>query len=542
MILVVLYCGTFAKVDGEILSPPPIQYVYFSSGNMCNYFINSGIFNYDVRAQNTPGLFWHCEPFEYYCLTAGFNTACKIDSMLGMFACSYKGELTPGFVNDSMPQTNKDFKIYLVKFNDNEFNNPDYANWYKMVPYNAPYNDVNNNCVFDIGIDKPGVKGAYRTLFITYTDAFTDAKAPGEGFGGGVYYPLLYAEIHFTNWAYEIPVLADVQFLKYEIINKGKKNWNQIHFGMFADPEICGYNRDYIGCDTVRNLGFAYSGDTNVFGAYGIQVFQGPINKATGDTLYMTSFTRTRMPGGGCEGEASGDPVGAYNYMRGYKKDGTSYLDASVIPFRKTKFIFSGDPETNNGWTRNKGHIYNCNGADTGTIYTVYPHDAQFMIGMGADNLTITPGDTQRLYLTQMIRKGFTNENSVTKLKQYADKIKIIFKNYIQKDLEINCSGIGIIAPENYYLSQNYPNPFNAFTTIRFDIPRFSSVKLYIYDIRGREVSKPVNGNFNPGYYTIKFDASDFPSGIYFYRLEVLDIETSNKVHMSNVRKMAIVK
>ncbi|MBN1634007.1 MAG: T9SS type A sorting domain-containing protein [Ignavibacteria bacterium] len=256
----------------------------------------------------------------------------------------------------------------------------------------------------------------------------------------------------------------------------------------------------------------------------------------------MTSFTRTRMPGGGCEGEASGEPGGAYNYMRGFKKDGTSYLDPSIIPPRKTKFIFSGDPETNDGWTRNKGYIYNCNGADTGTIYPVYPHDAQFMIGMGADNLTITPGDTQRLYLTQMIRKGFTNENSVTKLKQYADKIKIIFKNYIQKDLEINCSDIGIIAPENYYLSQNYPNPFNASTTIRFDIPRFSSVKLYIYDIRGREVSKPVNGNFNPGYYTIKYDASKLPSGIYFYRLEVIDTETSSKVYVSSARKMAVVK
>jgi hypothetical protein len=71
--------------------------------------------------------------------------------------------------------------------------------------------------------------------------------------------------------------------------------------------------------------------------------------------------------------------------------------------------------------------------------------------------------------------------------------------------------------PTTCALSQNYPNPFNPTTTIRYELPKASIVKLSVYDILGREVSVLVNEKKDPGSYEVKFDGNGLPSGVYFY-------------------------
>jgi hypothetical protein len=78
--------------------------------------------------------------------------------------------------------------------------------------------------------------------------------------------------------------------------------------------------------------------------------------------------------------------------------------------------------------------------------------------------------------------------------------------------------------PGSFSLSQNYPNPFNPETRIRFQIPPTVEttrrvVSLEIYDILGKQVSVLVNQQLQPGVYEVNWDASAFPSGIYFYTL-----------------------
>jgi hypothetical protein len=85
--------------------------------------------------------------------------------------------------------------------------------------------------------------------------------------------------------------------------------------------------------------------------------------------------------------------------------------------------------------------------------------------------------------------------------------------------------------PYEFSLSQNYPNPFNPVTTIKFDIPINSIVRLKLYNILGEEVITLVNEEKSTGSYKIEFDATALPSGIYFYRLQAGSyIETKKMV------------
>jgi uncharacterized protein (DUF362 family) len=81
--------------------------------------------------------------------------------------------------------------------------------------------------------------------------------------------------------------------------------------------------------------------------------------------------------------------------------------------------------------------------------------------------------------------------------------------------------------PGHFQLWQNYPNPFNPSTTIKYDVPKQSSVKLVVYDILGREVATLVSEEKPAGTYSINFDAANLPggkaglaSGVYFYQLK----------------------
>jgi hypothetical protein len=74
--------------------------------------------------------------------------------------------------------------------------------------------------------------------------------------------------------------------------------------------------------------------------------------------------------------------------------------------------------------------------------------------------------------------------------------------------------------PSKFTLYQNYPNPFNPSTTIEFDIPERTNVKLVVYDILGREVETLVDKELEPGKYKINFTATNLPSGVYFYTLK----------------------
>ena len=88
--------------------------------------------------------------------------------------------------------------------------------------------------------------------------------------------------------------------------------------------------------------------------------------------------------------------------------------------------------------------------------------------------------------------------------------------------------------PDKLILRQNYPNPFNPATTISYSISEPATISLKVYDILGKEIKTLVNGYQMGGKHTIVFDARNFASGVYYYKLQAGSF--------SHTRKMILVR
>ena len=439
----------FLICSGLSISAVIKQQVKLAPNNIATWFWNTGVYNQDLRINNTPGMEWLKNSGKFVLFTSGLSVGAFVNGQLRLANASYNGEYAPGYVADSNGilkfKTDSRFKLYSVKYNDSPYINPDVGLWKNIVTYGAPFNDINYNGVYDDGIDKPGMPDATQTMFVCITDADESNHTTSEGFSGGT--KPLYAETHITAWGYDSGVLDNVQFIQWEIVNKNKAAWDRTYFTVFNDPDLGDAVDDYIGCDSAMQFAYSYNSDNQdgngtgrTYGinppAVGLVLLRGPISKInTYDTIKTSSvnyFTGTGAAGSVCEQDPSSAVIQSYNYMRGVKKDGTPWLNPTTTPPYITKFCYNGDPESNTGWTEYKGKIQNCGGATTGTLELSPPGDRRLLMNIGSDNLRIGPGDTQRIVIAQAVERGTDNKNSVTKLKETLSLTKRVYYAVIE--------------------------------------------------------------------------------------------------------------
>ncbi len=561
---------TSPKVPAGNYSTPEIlliQQIKFDPNNIDTWIQNSGIFDQNINTSNTPGFQWPKGSGKYAIFTAGLTTGAMVNNELRMVSASYKGEYSPGYIfNSSGPpvaMTDSTFRFYKISRGDNMTNSYDWLVWGRMVPYGAPFIDVNNNGSYEPAVDTPGIRGAVQTIFICMTDGFPESHNIGEGFGGGT--SPLYAELHMTAWGYDNPGYQDMIFKKFVLINKNDTTWNSTYTAITADPDLGNAEDDFIGCDTTRKLGFCYNADNDDAGnnySYGINppavgikwlMCSGVTNIGLTSFVY---FTNTGSGGPICESDPNGELLPAYYMLKGLKKDQTPWVippGGSALYIRK--FCYSGDPEAGTGWNEGypgspSGSVQNCGGPNvlTGQILTVnIGGDRRMIMSSGSENNTVVPGDTIKLMISELIARGTSNLNSVTKLKQLSD----VAQNLCNNGFVIGVNNISTEVPNSFTLYQNYPNPFNPVTKIKFEIPPVGQrhafdVRLVVYDILGREITVLVNERLKPGTYEADWDGSNYPSGVYFYKLSVTDASSPQanplSIRYSETKKMVLMK
>jgi Secretion system C-terminal sorting domain len=208
-----------------------------------------------------------------------------------------------------------------------------------------------------------------------------------------------------------------------------------------------------------------------------------------------------------------------WNNMRGKNAYGNSIINPSTE--KPTNFVVPGDPVSGTGWYE---------GEEEGAWGT-RPGDRRQVLSSGP--VTFAPGDSQEVVYAIVIARGDNRLNSITKLKEKAAAVREFY--YTGKLPTAINDDEPVQSPNKFSLSQNYPNPFNPETIINYEVRanRHSpvQVKLIVYDVLGREVKTLVNKTQPAGKYKIVFNAANFASGVYYYKLNAgKDFEKTRKM------------
>ena len=168
----------------------------------------------------------------------------------------------------------------------------------------------------------------------------------------------------------------------------------------------------------------------------------------------------------------------------------------------------------------------------TGIIYIVY-YDRRNTIGAMTEVYMARSADGGDTFINYLVSESAFETNTQTFIGDYINIIAYngkIYPVWTRSDLfgrsiilaNIDESILEVKKNEtirSYQLYQNYPNPFNPTTKIVYQTPTLSYVSLKVYDLLGREVAVLVNEEKPAGEYEVNFDASNLPTGIYFYQM-----------------------
>ena len=404
----------------------------------------------------------------------------------------------------------------------------------------APYDDVNNDGKYEPETDIPGIPGVDQTLYIQYTDAFSEANYGSQPIG---------LNISETYWAYAYTgALGNVIYKKVEMIYKGTANSaanstiDSMYIVQWADPDVGTSSDDFAGCDTALNLGYTYNAQDQDsiyqaagYGtpAVGYEFLQGvslctgnPNDSAIVNLQWRKGYRYANpkpmssliyyTPRGNWL-DPTFDYTGTlefYNMMRGNKPE-PHFPSAEVFPeavadvTRYGTYLLAGDPSKSVSAT-NKIDGNTAAGGDS-------PGDRRIMVINGPFNMNLD--DTAEVVIALVAAEGTENLSSITNLKLNSVEADTLFIGLVNR-LTTESLYLKKSKLNKYILYQNYPNPFNPNTKIIYSIPNTNLITLKVYDVLGREVATLLNEVKPAGNYEIIFDGSSLSSGIYFYRMQ----------------------
>ena len=404
----------------------------------------------------------------------------------------------------------------------------------------APFDDVDGDGLYNPDFDVPGISGASQTIWFVANDL-------EPGLTMNLYGTLpIGIEYQATMWAYKDSVGWDnLFFRKYKLINKSETTFDNMYISMWSDPDVGNSVDDFVGCDTLLSLGYAY----NAFDfdatyaplpppAVGFDLIRGPIVPGNLGEDINRNGVDDGYDYGMFEGEKRGpgfinlpltafyyfiieDPIltdpplaspqGAtefYNFFQGrIGQTGEFYVDPNTG--LSTTFPLSGNPVDSTGWV--DGQIHG-------------PGDRR--LGLSTGPLIMAIGDTQVVVIAEIAGgaiDGVDHKSAIDTIKYYSELAQAF---YDAKYPPVVTVADEELQPVEFRLFQNYPNPFNPSTIIKFSLPvalsgvEGSLVTLKIYNALGEEVAVLLDDELTIGTYTVEWNAAGLPSGVYFYQLQ----------------------
>lgn len=315
--------------------------------------------------------------------------------------------------------------------------------------------------------------------------------------------------------------VQDIFLIKFN--NNGERLWSTYYGGTWIEQGMCIVSDEY---GNIFVTGLTASPDFPVFNPGGRAYFQGTYDAAgaayilkftnTGIRQWATYFSGTGWDAGysicsdwsgnifltGRTGSTNFPTFNSGNGAYYQASSGGGSADAYFAAFQNNGSLY---------WST----YYGGNNLDIGLAITISANGNLFATGYSksTDFPTYNPGGSTYYQGT------FGGGN------YYGDAYIIKFQG-----ITVNIQPIGNSIPNSFELKQNYPNPFNPITTIEFALPKNEHVTISVYDINGREISTPINNFLNAGKYTLKFNGSGLPTGIYFYQMRAGNFEQVHKM------------
>jgi photosystem II stability/assembly factor-like uncharacterized protein len=491
------------------------------ANNISTWFRNNGSFNYNNNG--IPGFEWPKGTNKFARFASGMWLGARVGNDTLVAVALYNSEYLPGYTdNNGLPQGQYDpnYVVYKLSYGVSD---QDRQFWPNILLGNsnqgAPVyfdNQTNSWKPLDFG---------NQTLFYRYTDSY-----PGSHTVSGGRTAPLKADIMKLDFAIDVPGgLGDAAFSQFTIINRSTQIWYNTYISFWTDDDLGESTDDKVGCDSAIKLEYTYNATNNdpVYGnappAVGFVGLRGAIiytGNPNDTAVFCRNKTIVRLAGYKDIGltvmrrVAGGDPLWGvpliyretYRMMQGKLLDGSNIVHPNGYV---TTFSHTGDPVTGQGWLLpNSG-------------------DQMFLISTGPVNMN--PGDTEVIVIAQVIARGTSNLNSITRLRELTEVVKNYYNTcYTSPPIGIEPQSNEL--PTRFQLFQNYPNPFNSISKIKYQIAKKSDVKIVIYDVLGQELEILVEKNLSPGTYEIEWNANNYPSSVYYYRLVAGDFAETKKM------------
>lgn len=233
----------------------------------------------------------------------------------------------------------------------------------------------------------------------------------------------------------------------------------------------------------------------------------------------------------------------------------SSYLQVDEITVAEGGSFIAANPDVVSVTPTGSGDIclpvvlsyfYAQTGTKVGSVLLMWATESETEnLGFVIDRMLADSDEDWNEIATYLINDDLRGQGTCTQRTEYmfTDKTVECGKSYDYRLADVNYSGlkayysesvqeisIPVFIPEEYSLQQNYPNPLNPTTTIEFAITESQNIKLQVFDVTGRLVETLVDEYKAIGKWDVTWNADNYNSGIYIYRLQFGEKQISKKM------------